>query len=181
MYQIRSRQGFTLIEMMVVVAITAIFAVMTISPYLYYSNLARVRVSYEKVQQAFSLGRSLVVAGETYKPNNVSGSVGFWLEKNSSNIQLRVYPYNINRTLLRYGDRETYSTLKTTVALEDGVLFSQISPEEKVLVFFSAPNALPSFYRENGEPITTATGVALTIGFHGAQAGALSRNFTFAP
>ena len=181
MRQTQSRQGFTLIEMMVVVAITAIFAVMTISPYLYYSNLARVRMSYEKVQQAFSLGRSLVVAGETYTPNNVSGSVGFWIEKDSKKIQLRVYPYNINTNLLKYSDTQTRSTLKTTVELEEGVAFSSVLPAEKVLVFFAAPNAQASFYRENGERITTSTGVVLTLGFHGAQTGALSRNFTFAP
>lgn len=46
--------GFSLVEMMVVVAIVVILAVLTYAPYSYYSDLAKVRISAEKIEQAFS-------------------------------------------------------------------------------------------------------------------------------
>ena len=60
------KQGFTLIELMVVMSIIAVLSIFAYAPYNHYANISRVRFSAEKIEQAANEAKSSVIGGYAF-------------------------------------------------------------------------------------------------------------------
>ncbi len=63
---IRSKNGFTIIELTVVITIIGILFAGSYIPYDYYSRVSRVRISSEKVRQTMENARILAQNGQVF-------------------------------------------------------------------------------------------------------------------
>lgn len=164
---VRNSGGFNLAELTVVVAIVALLAVLTYAPYSYYSDISRVRLSSERIEQAFSEAKlsasmGIVFPGsdsnaDSYVSLSVgSGSIGIYAAKSGSGTA----PFS-EMALLR------------EVPLEKDVVVSSL-PSSPLLVKFSAPSGKRSVTDASGAPVAFTGG---TVGLRGGVAGPLSKPF----
>lgn len=80
--------GFSLVELMVVIAIVSLLAVLTYAPYSYYSDIAKVRISAEKIEQTFSEAKLSSAMGLSVPGTEYNGDAYVVLEKGSGSIAL---------------------------------------------------------------------------------------------
>lgn len=74
-------RAFTLIELMVVIAIIGILFAGSYIPYDYYSRLSRIRVSAEKINQAMEDAKILSQNGQLFPGTARNASTGLLFEK----------------------------------------------------------------------------------------------------
>jgi prepilin-type N-terminal cleavage/methylation domain-containing protein len=87
-----SQKGFTLIELMVVIAIIAILSVLVYAPYNHYSNIAKVRFSAQKVEQAIDEAKTSVLGGYSFSGGSITRQnvhIGLVFSGSSNVIDMR--------------------------------------------------------------------------------------------
>lgn len=55
------KNGFTLIEVLIVISIIAIVSMLSYAPYSHYSNISKVRFSAQKIEQTLSEAKSSTI------------------------------------------------------------------------------------------------------------------------
>lgn len=143
--------GFTLVELMVVIAIVSMLAVLTYAPYSYYSDIAKVRISAEKVEQTFSEAKLSSAMGLSVPGTDFNGDAYVVLEKGSGSLALFAA-----KARTGFATSSEYQLLRT-VPLEKDVTFSDL-PSESVTIKFSAPTGISSAVDENGNPLVFSGG-----------------------
>lgn len=89
-----SQKGFTLIELMVVIAIIAILSVLAYAPYNHYANVAKVRFSAQKVEQAIDEAKTSVLGGYSFSGGSIARQnvhVALVFSGSSSTVEMRGY------------------------------------------------------------------------------------------
>jgi prepilin-type N-terminal cleavage/methylation domain-containing protein len=160
-------QAFTLAEVMVVIAVAAILSVLTYAPYSYYSDLSRVRLSSEKVEQAFSEAKLSASMGLAVPGTDFNADAYVLLEEGSGSVGLFAA-----RSGSGFAPVSEFRLLRD-VPLEKDVTISDL-PSETVVVKFSAPSGTASAVDGNGLPVVFSGGL---VGLKGVTSGSLSRNF----
>lgn len=125
--------GFSLVELMVVIAIVSLLGVLTYAPYSYYSDIAKVRISAEKIEQTFSEAKLSSAMGLSVPGTESNGDAYVVLEKGSGSIALYAA-----KSQSGFAAISEYRLLRT-VPLEKDVTISGL-PSNAVTVKFSAPS-----------------------------------------
>lgn len=143
--------GFTLVELMVVIAIVSMLAVLTYAPYSYYSDIAKVRISAEKVEQTFSEAKLSSAMGLSVPGTDFNGDAYVVLEKGSGSLALFAA-----KARAGFAAPSEYQLLRS-VPLEKDVTFSDL-PAETVTIKFSAPSGASSAIDGTGNPLVFSGG-----------------------
>ena len=147
--------GFSLVELMVVLAIVSLLAVLTYAPYSYYSDIAKVRISSEKIEQTFSEAKLSSAMGLSVPGTDFNGDAYVVLEKGSGSLALFAAKAGSG-----FVSPTEYKLLRV-VPLEKDVLISEL-PSDLVTVKFSAPTGAPSSVDADGNALVFSGG---TVGF----------------
>jgi len=126
--------GFTLIELMIVITIIGILTVGAYIPYNFYSELARVRLSAEIVDQSVSDAKILASNGYVFPGTSENAHIGLILRKASNSMDILAYQSG-SRSLVP----DATAKLVRTIALENNITLSAL-PSDTVLVYFTAPS-----------------------------------------
>ncbi len=70
-----SQQGFTLIEVIIVITIIGILFAVSYIPYDHYSRISRIRISSEKVGQAMESARILAQNGQIFPGTDKNANI----------------------------------------------------------------------------------------------------------
>ena len=143
--------GFSLVELMVVLAIVSLLAVLTYAPYSYYSDIAKVRISSEKIEQTFSEAKLSSAMGLSVPGTDFNGDAYVVLQRGSGALSL--YAAKAGSGFAATAD---YKLLRV-VPLEKDVLISEL-PSDLVTVKFSAPTGAPSAVDSDGTPLVFSGG-----------------------
>lgn len=165
--RLANNSGFSLVELMVVIAIVVLMAVLAAAPYSYYSDLTKVRLSGEKIEQTFSEAKLSAAMGLAVPGTDSNGDAYVVLSKGSGSVALFAAKSGSG-----FAAMADYKLLRA-VPLEKDVTVTEL-PSATVTVKFSAPSGTSSAVDENGLPISFSGGV---VGFGGASTGTLSRVF----
>lgn len=165
--------GFSLVELLVVIAIVALLSIVTYAPYSYYGDLSRVKSSAERVEQALSEAKleasmGLVVPGTE---NNADAYVVF--EEGSGSVAVFAAKAGTG-----FANPSGYVPLRS-VPLESNVFLTGL-PGASVTVKFSAPTGIQSAQVSTstllpGSPLSNFTGAS--VGLRGARTGSLNKHF----
>lgn len=130
---VRTRSGFTLIELMVVITIIGILFAGSYLPYEYYSRLSRVRISVEKVHQTLEDAKILSQNGQLFPGTSKNANIGLLLTKGSNTIDM----FALLPGTHSFSESDQAKMIKT-IALEDGVGITTL-PKDRVLIEYTAP------------------------------------------
>lgn len=143
---IKNIKGFTLIEIMIVITIIWFLMMLVTVPYNFYSNIAKVRMSRQIVDQSISDAISSANWRTSFDWKNIN--IGLYFEKNKWEISSYSYPYNYSGSVFNFtGDVKLLKTIK----LESFVEISKIKvgPDENdsVLLYYNAPEGKLTIYK----------------------------------
>lgn len=138
--------GFSLVELMVVVSIVVMLAVLSYAPYSYYSDVAKVRISAEKIEQAFSEARLSSSMGLSVPGTESNADAYVVLVEGESNVVLYAAKSDSG-----FAPESEYRVLRE-IPLEKGVEISRL-PSSKVVVKFSAPSGASSSISDSGDTV----------------------------
>lgn len=130
---VRTKSGFTLIELMVVMTIIGILFAGSYLPYEYYSRLSRVRISVEKMHQTLEDAKILSQNGQLFPGTTKNANVGLILTKGSHTISMLALMPGVHS----FSESDQAKVIKT-ISLEDGVDISNL-PGDRVLIEYTAP------------------------------------------
>lgn len=137
----RNIGGFTLIELLIVIAIIWIISVWVIIPYNFYSNISKVKISRETINQSLNEARNSA-AWLTENTSNKNQNIALIFKKWSNQIDLVWVPFDFSGSLFKESD---YKIIRK-ISLEDNVSISNISywnwavTDWQIVVYFRAPN-----------------------------------------
>ena len=167
---LKNRKAFTLLELIIVVTIISILTLVMFVPYNFYSNIWKVRISWEIIDQAKNeaiLNSNSVIDKTTKKNLNV------WIriKKDSNILEELSYPYDFTWSVYDTG------TVLKQIKLEDWVNVNQISlswtvTNNDVLIYFKAPNWEMTIYKDI---YGTWSNVDITIWYKTAVTWVLSK------
>lgn len=143
--------GFSLVELMVVIAVVSMLAVLTYAPYSYYSDIAKVRISAEKIEQTFSEAKLSSAMGLSVPGTDFNGDAYVVLEKGSGSLALFAA-----KAQSGFAVPTEYELLRS-VPLEKDVTLSDL-PADSVTIKFSAPSGKSSAVDGDGNPLVFSGG-----------------------
>lgn len=140
---------------------------MTYAPYSYYSDVAKVRISVEKIEQAFSEARLSSSMGLSVPGTDANADAYLVLLEGTSNVGLYAAKSGSG-----FAPQSEFRLLRD-IPLEKDIEISRL-PSPRVTVKFSAPSGAFSAVDQDGVPLVFTGG---TLGLHGAVLGTLIREF----
>lgn len=164
---LKSTSGFTLVELMVVISIAVLVSVLTYAPYSYYSDLSRVRVSAEKIEQAFSEAKLSSSMGLSLPGTDFNADAYVVLQEGSGSVGLYAA-----RSGSGFASVSEFAVLRE-IPLEKDVVVSDL-PSPTVTLKFSAPTGSPSAVDVSGTPVNFTGGL---VGYRGSTSGSLAKIF----
>ena len=140
------KSGFTLIELVIVVAILAMLMTMSYAPYMYYQDKLRVKMASKDIGQVLYNYRNLSI----HWVDTWSWNLSVWIlfdksDSEKEHIKILTYPYSFSGsqiTVTPGSDIKLYKTIK----LQKKVWIDDISWKDKVLFFFQAITGEPKIY-----------------------------------
>jgi prepilin-type N-terminal cleavage/methylation domain-containing protein len=133
----RSSRAFTLIELMVAIAIGGILMTLAYAPYSFYTDKSRVNLSVEKIEQAFSKAKLLSTTGYTFPRTSQNADLAVYVRNGAKSVEIRA---------LKAGTSEMAvggnTALVEDVRMEDKVVVSSIDAASAVsefMVIYRAP------------------------------------------
>jgi len=164
-------KGFTLIEVLIVVAIIWILTVLLIVPYNLYTDIWRVRISKEIVNQTISEARnsSAWLINTSWNNQNIA----IFLYKWSDKLKLIWFPFNYNWALTEWN-----WILIREIPFEKNVNLNKILDNNwnelsQVILYFVSPNGDMNAYINSTQTWTLKT---LTIWIKESTTWILSKN-----
>ncbi len=168
----RTNRAFTLAEMLLVVAIVAVLAVTAVAPYAHYSDLAKLRISSEKVEQAFSEARVSAMAGFAVPGSERNADLYVELVRGAKAVRTFAVPASSAfRTSYAASGAIFETPLEASVVLAD-------LPSNAVVVRFSSVTGNAGVFAPDGTPAPSFTGGVVRVG-KADDAGAPSKPFRF--
>lgn len=168
---IKNTKGFTLVEIMIVIVIIWFLTMLVAVPYNFYSNIAKVRMSREIVNQSINDAISSANWRTSLDWKNIN--IGLYFEKNKWEISSYSYPYNYSGSVF---DFRGYVKLLKTIKLESFVEISKIKIDsdelDNVLLYYRAPEGNLTIYKNL---TSTWNIVDFTIGYKWALDWVLSK------
>lgn len=169
---LKNKNGFTLIELIVVITIIAILTLFSYSPYNLYSNISKVKISKEIIDQAKN---EAYLDANSMIDKNTKRNLSIWIrmEQDKNTLDLVWWDYSLSWSVLF---SNTWTLLKK-IKLEDWVNVNKISfswgvDSSWALIFFKAPDWNMSIYKN---PTETWSEINITIWFKNATSWILSR------
>lgn len=165
-------RGFTLIELLIVIAIIWIISVGVIIPYNFYSNISKVKISRETINQSINEARNSAawLTENSNKNQNITLIFKKWVNK----IDFVWVPFDFSGSLFRESD---YKVMRE-ISLEDNVEVSDISywswnkVNWQIVVYYRAPNWDRDILIDNTH---TWSNIKIIIGYKGVTTWILSR------
>ncbi len=164
------RSGFTLPELLIVVAIVVILAVSVTAPYSYYSDVAKLRISAEKIEQLFTEAAVSASAGGLFPGTEKNADTYVVLLEGSSSVALSAAVSGSG--FAPDSDRKTLRD----VPLEKDVVLSGI-PEGGIVVKCQAPEGGCRVFSSDGTLNAAFTGAV--VRFKNGSSASLSKPFVF--
>lgn len=168
---IKNTKGFTLIEIMIVITIIWFLTMLVAVPYNFYSNISKVRISKEIIDQ--SISDAISSANWRTNTDNKNINIGLYLEKWRWEILSYSYPYNYTWSLFNF---EWDIKLLKTIKLESFVQLSKIKVDsndtDKVLLYYKAPGGQLTIYKDENSTWSTSD---IIVGFQWASDWVLSK------
>ena len=81
------RRAYTLVELMIVIAIIGILSVIIYAPYSYYQDIARVRNTTDRIMQTFSDAKIAAISGLSFPGVDENYDIAVILEKKSQVVK----------------------------------------------------------------------------------------------
>ncbi len=182
-----SSVGFTLVELVVVIAIAAILMMFAYAPYNFYANKSRVRLSSERIEQAMSKAKLMASTG--YSPNGNNVDIVVHLALTADSVQIESVPAsgsrsniplsgNANRKMIESVPLDSQVILSGLFGTTAGTIAPAITQID--LVYRSPTGSSEVWDASNGiaTNIPLSSVVGGVIGIKGVTHGVLSRNFT---
>ncbi|MDD2487599.1 MAG: prepilin-type N-terminal cleavage/methylation domain-containing protein [Candidatus Gracilibacteria bacterium] len=170
---LKNKKAFTLIEVIIVITIISILTLLGFVPYDFYSNVSKVRISKEIIDQTFNeafLNSNSVIDKVSKKNLNI----GILMEKQSHEYKILSFPFNHTGSI-----SETVSGAKLlrTIKLEDGVNINKITVDgtessSGVIFYFRSPDGEMDIYRNE---TLTGSNSEITVGYGKSIDGILSK------
>lgn len=155
------KNGFTLIEVLIVISIIAIVSMLSYSPYSHYSNISKVRFSAQKIEQTLSEAKSSTIGWYSLSGANVH----IWLVFSGGldKILMKWYPFSMGTGMI---NAET-GTLIREIPLENNVVFEN---NTNGMVVFLSPGG-DSWWAWSDGQFTQDGNLKVNITFRGASPG----------
>lgn len=134
----KTKNAFTLIELMISITIIAILTLMSIAPYNYYQNKASLKIASRELSQVLYESRNMAVNWAIWTEWNVS--IWVYLEVlPDKNTYLKVFSYphdiwEVNITNIEWWDVK----LIKTVRLQKWVIIDNLEGRDNLLFFFNS-------------------------------------------
>ena len=144
------KKGFTLIELIIVITIIGILSVWIIIPYNLYSNIAKVKISKETIDQFITEARNSsawLISSIDKKNLNIT----LFFDKWTNSIKLIGFPYDYIGPIK---ESVTEAILIREIKLESHVYINDIidtsnNPLDHIIFYFRAPNWNLDFYKDD--------------------------------
>ncbi len=170
--KLKTNFGFTLIEVLVVITIIGILTVWVFVPYNFYSNIAKVRVSKEIINQTINEARSNAFWLQT-RSNKKNVNIWLVFEKWKKEIKMLTYPFNYSWSIVWEATWDI--ELLRLIKLEDQVELSKIDPDQIIIAYFEAPNWDLFFYKSWSKSPLDLTWVVMTVWYRWTTSWILSK------
>ena len=164
-----NKKAFTIIELLIVITIIAILTMLTFVPYNFYSNVWKVRISKEIINQMVN---EASLNANSVEDKTTKKNLNLWikLKEGSGTIDIVSYPYDFTGSLF-----DGWELFKQ-VNLEDWVNVNKISfswsAQDEALIFFKAPDWEMTIYKNSSE---TWSQIDMIIGYKNAISWVLSK------
>lgn len=172
MFLSRTARAFTLAETLLVVVIISMLAITVIAPYSHYSDRAKLRLSSEKIEQAFTEARVSAMAGLTVPGTQRNADAYVELVSGASTV--KAYAAESSASFL---PSYAASGAAYEIPLESGTVVAGL-PAGTVVAKFSAVTGRAETFAPDGTPIAGFTGGLVRLGDAGNE-DAFSRPFRF--
>ncbi len=171
--KVKAKNGFTLIELMVVITIISIITIILIAPYNFYANISKVRVSKDIITQTINQARNSSAWLIDYNSDS-NMNIALFITKWNWFIDMVWFPYSYSWAI-----NQTSSSAKNIkrIRLENWVNITSIkdiwdNDQTNIVLYFKAPNWELSTYFT---PTSTWSLKNITVWFKDATTWILSK------
>lgn len=169
----RKASGFSLAELLVVITIVVLMAVLTYAPYSYYGDLARVKSSAERLEQAFNEAKLETSMGLSVPGTEANADAYLVLEEGSGSVTVFAA-----KSQNGFANPASYVLLRQ-IPLESNVWLTGL-PGRTVTVKYAAPKGTQSVQvsaSAGSAPSALAGFSGASVGIRGASSGPLNKPF----
>ena len=143
----KTKKGFTLIEMIIAITIVVIISIASYAPYNYYKNKAKLKNSASEISQILSYSRNMAINWMVWTDWNVSIWV-FFDTANKNEVNIYSYPHDINQDDISYLENDDIKKIDT-IYLDKWIEINDIEGKSNILFFFDAISWNLKYYTWN--------------------------------
>ena len=175
----KSKKGFTLIELMIVTTIIFIISMATYAPYNYYAKKAKLKNTASKISQILYDSRNMALNWMVWTNWNVSIWVFFDLNNNNK-IDIFSYPHNIDNIDIWYIESTNVKKIKT-IYLDKWIQLQNIDWNDNILFFFDSISWEVKYYKWDWVSRSTITDdkVVIDFSYNGSTSPNLNKSVSY--